>query len=147
MKTKIAFLSLLFAVAIGFVACEKPERVITFEQLPATAQQFVNQHFANCEIAYIIEDPSTLDHSYTVQFLNNYEIEFDGDGEWTEVDCVRDSVPIAIVPAAITAYVTQHFAQQFVVKISYEHRKYEVKLNTSLELVFDRKGNFKYIDD
>ncbi len=147
MKTKIAFLSLLLAMMLGLTSCEKPERVITFEQLPKTSQQFVNQHFPNCEIAYIVENPSTLHHSYTVQFLNNYEIEFDGDGAWTEVDCGFDSVPTAIVPAAITAYVAQHYAKQFIVKIGYEHRKYEVELNTSLDLIFDREGNFKRIDD
>lgn len=146
MKTRLALLSLFLMAFVGFVSCEKPERAITFEQLPQTAQQFVNRHFGDCVISHVIEDPSPFDHSYKVYFSNRYEIEFDGDGQWTEVDCRADSVPTAIVPAAITAYVSQHYAQQFIVKISYEHREYEVELNTSLDLMFDKSGNFKYID-
>lgn len=146
MKTRLAFLSLFLVAFVGLVSCEKQERAITFEQLPKNAQQFVNRHFGDCVISHVIEDPSPFDHSYKVYFSNRYDVEFDENGNWTEVDCRPDSVPTAIIPTAIAEYVGKYYAKQFVVKISYEHREYEVELNTSLELTFDKNGSFKYID-
>ncbi len=131
----------------SLTACEKGDIPIQKNQLPKAAQQFIDQHFATCEISYAMKDSDALDVTYEVVFVNGYKLEFDKKGNWTEVNCKTTAVPDAIVPAKIKTYVSQNFGQQFIVKIDKQRSETEVDLNNGLELVFDSKDNFKRMED
>lgn len=137
-------LILLFCLAaFSMFACETPDTPITKEQLPQTAQSFINQFFSDYQIAYIQKD----NDSYDVKFSNGFEVDFNKKGEWKEVDCQTSEVPSGIVPANIRNYVNTNYNGLFIVQIGKEHSEYDVELNNGLELVFDKDGNFKRIDD
>ncbi len=140
---KILLAAALLAI---FASCERNDQHITYSELPNAAQKFVELYFGDEEISYVTEDPSVIGRSYDVYFTNGYKIEFDRHGEWTEVSCEPDCLPTGIVMNAIQAYVDQHFAANCIVEINHEHSNYEVSLNNDLDLVFNRKGEFKHID-
>ena len=84
---------------------------------------------------------------YEVRLNSGVEMEFYSDGSLETIECKPNAVPDGIVPAAIATYVSTQFPQAFIVKYHIDRREKEVELNTTLELVFDLNGNFKYIDD
>ena len=118
------------------------DRPITFQQLPQKAQQFINTHFSGVEVL-----SATVDDDYEVYLANGTKVEFTMQGEWKEVKCPGAAVPAAIIPAAISKYVKANFPNSTIVKIDKKYSGYEVELNTDLELVFDKNGNFIGIDD
>lgn len=139
---KKIFLVLLSAVAILATSCDR-EVTIPQGQLPAKSQQFLNQYFAGIEISYILEDYN----SYDVKLSNGYEVDFYKNGNWKEVDCKYNAIPVGFAPQTIYDYVTTNFPTNFITKISHDNHGYEVELNNNLELEFDKNGNFKRIDD
>ncbi len=144
---KKMFLMLFVAIVTNLTACAQADMTMAFEQLPTPAQQFIKQHFPNETVATIIKDYDDLTYTYDVKFVSRKDLEFDKNGEWLQVDCQTEAVPIAIIPANIASYVSATFSQNFIVDIEREMWSYNVGLNNDLDLEFDKNGNFKRIDD
>ncbi|MDD6687766.1 PepSY-like domain-containing protein, partial [Sodaliphilus pleomorphus] len=72
------------------------------------------------------------------------KLEFDRNGNWTEIDCKKSRVPVALVPSAIKNYVRKNYSGATIVQIEKARSGYEVQLSTGLELTFNK--NFKVID-
>lgn len=147
MKSKKLYLAIALLLATSLSACEQNDTPITFNELPTISQQFIQRHFGDLDIALVVKDYDDLSFTYDVNFVNLYEVDFDKNGEWIKVDCQRDSVPTAIVPAGIANYVATRFNGQYIVEIERNTRSYDVELNTGVDVVFDKDGNFKRIDD
>jgi hypothetical protein len=75
------------------------------------------------------------------------KIEFDGDGQWNDVECRGGAVPAAIVPQKIADYVAKKYPANKIVEISRDHNDWEVKLNGGLELTFNRDYRLVDVDD
>lgn len=139
---------ILAVLSLGVVTAKADnDRVITKDALPAKAQQFVNAHFASVKISYIKEDRDFFDRNYELVFADGSKIEFGRNGEWVDVDCRYNSVPQAIVPAAIQTYVKSNFPDVKIIEIERKRGNHEVKLSNKLELVFDKNLKIKGIDD
>lgn len=134
---KLLFLVVVLTVAV--VACNRP---LTFEKLPQQAQQFINQNFKDVGFLSAMKD----DGKYEVMLKDGSEIEFSRNGEWKKVDCHMMMVPAAVIPPNIMAYVSAQFPDNFIVKIDKDFNEIEVELNNSIDLKFDKNGNFKYAD-
>ena len=135
----------LFVLLLGLMTLNvfaANDRPVTFQQLPQKAQQFINTHFSGVEFL-----SATVDDDYEVYLANGTKVEFTLQGEWKEVKCPGSAVPAAIIPAAISKYVKANFPNTTIVKIDKKYGGYDVELNTDLELVFDKNGNFIGIDD
>lgn len=144
---KILFIALA-VFSLGVVTAKADnDRVITKDALPAKAQQFVNTYFASVKVSYIKEDRDFFDHNYEVVFADGSKVEFGRKGEWVDVDCRYNSVPQAIVPDAIKAYVKSNFPDAKIIEIERKRGNHEVKLSNKLELVFDKNLKIKGIDD
>ena len=63
------------------------------------------------------------------------------------MDCKRKAVPSGLIPAALTDYVNNNFAGQFIVMIDKEPFGTEIELDNDLELKFDKKDQLINIDD
>ena len=138
---KKVFLLLLSVIALNVYAIT--DRPVTFAQLPEKAQQFVNTHFS--EVGFL--SAKLDDGEYEVMLKDGTKIDFTLQGDWKEVDCRVHAVPAAIVPAAITKYVTSNFPSNIITKIEKSYNGYDIELETDLELKFDKNGNFMYLDD
>jgi len=119
--------------------------VIGIQQLPAAAQQVMTKCFADKEVLTILKERG----EYEVIFNNGEKIEFNKNGEWTEVSCHTNQVPDILIPNQIKMRIMADFANAKIVKIDRSHngKKYEVKLNNGLEVEFDKKFNVKKVDD
>ena len=143
------FIFVMFALLTTGVLTVKADRdyVITINQLPAQAQQFVKNHFSAIKVSYIKEERDFFTRNYEIVFADGSKAEFTRSGEWIEVDCRYSEVPRGVVPAAIIAYVQEHFPDAKIRKIERERGGYDVKLSNKLELFFDKNLKVKNIDD
>ncbi|MBR5849091.1 MAG: PepSY-like domain-containing protein [Bacteroidaceae bacterium] len=146
MKKILVIILAVFSLGVVTAKADN-DRVITKDALPAKAQQFVNAHFASVKISYIKEDRDFFDRNYELVFADGSKIEFGRNGEWVDVDCCYNSVPQAIVPAAIQTYVKSNFPDVKIIEIERKRGNHEVKLSNKLELVFDKNLKIKGIDD
>ncbi|MBR5511434.1 MAG: PepSY-like domain-containing protein [Bacteroidaceae bacterium] len=146
MKKILVIILAVFSLGVVTAKADN-DRVITKDALPAKAQQFVNAHFASVKISYIKEDRDFFDRNYELVFADGSKIEFGRNGEWVDVDCRYNSVPQAIVPAAIQTYVKSNFPDVKIIEIERKRGNHEVKLSNKLELVFDKNLKIKGIDD
>jgi hypothetical protein len=146
MKKILLTLVAIFSVGI-FSAIADNDRVINKSQLPAPAQQFLNEHFAGVDLTYAKEERDIFKHSFEVRLADGTKIEFTSKGEWDEVECRFGEVPAAIVPQAIKEYIDKNYAGAKVLYIEKDRNDYEVKLSNRLELKFDKDFNIYDIDD
>ena len=123
------------------------DRIITKEQLPASAIEFINKNFANNKISFVKEDRELFSKNYEVVFSDGIRLEFTRNGEWKEVDCRNYEVPANIVPTAIAKYVSDNYSGVRILQIDSDRYDYEVRLSNNLELTFDKSFNIIDIDD
>lgn len=128
-------------------ACVADDRIIPVEQLPASAKAFIQKNFPGKTISYAKIDRDGLKTIYEARLDDGTEVDFDKKGNWDKVDCEKKAVPASLVPASIASYVKANFPGTFVETIDKERNGYEVELSNKLDLRFDKKGNFKRIDD
>ena len=147
MKKSIFILALLsFTVAMPKVFADN-DRIISVEQLPAQARNFVATHFGDVKISHVKMDTDFFDRTYDVFFSNGNKVEFDKKGLWKDVDCKFTEVPVNIIPVKIRTYVTNNYPNEKILEIDRDRRDYEVKLNNGLKLKFDLKYNLIDIDN
>ena len=110
--------------------------------LPDKAVQFIEKHFPNDDILQISTEYARQGESYEVKLENGFELTFDKQGHWVEVDGEMQSVPHAIIPGKIADYIHKHYAGERIVSIENEDQHYEVRLSGGQELTFERNGKF-----
>lgn len=85
-----------------------------------------------------------IDKSYDVIFTTGEKIEFDRNGNWTEIDCKRSSVPSKLVPTQINNYVNTNYSGNKILKIEKDRNEYEINLSNGVEIKFNK--DFMVID-
>jgi hypothetical protein len=145
MKTSKTFA--LLAVSLLSFACNAQKTRITMLDLPKPAQNFITENFSNQVISYAVEDKEISNTEYKVVFTGGAEIEFDGKGNWEEIDGHTSALPASVLPKTTAAYIAQHYKNLSVEKLEKERYGYKVEFTNDLELKFDAKGNFMRIDD
>lgn len=144
---KVLSILVLALVAVQFAFAGD---VITRDakQLPLAARNFINQYFTKPQISHIkIETGMLGSKKYEVLLTDRTEIDFDGNGNWIEVDCRKTAVPEALVPASVKEYVRTNFPQEIITKIERERNGVEVELSNDYSLKFNSKGKFVSMDD
>lgn len=142
------FLALLFMAFLTIQATFAGD-VITQDakQFPLVARNFINRHFTRPQISYIKIDSEFLSKKYEVVLSDRTKIEFNGDGEWEEVDGKRNNIPTTIIPAHIKQYVEANYPGVSFTKIERDRGEVEVELTNRLSLTFNKKGQLIDIDD
>jgi hypothetical protein len=128
------------------VICDDDRRV-QYSELPAQAQAFIKQYFATERVQYVELDKGVVADEYKVVFESGKKVEFDGAGNWVEVDCHHDAVPAAIVPKQVASYVATHHRDHTIVELKRERHEWEAKLSNGRELTFDKRGKLVDVDD
>ena len=141
---KLAVLLVALAAVFG-VAKADNDKVIEVSQLPQAAQVFVKKYFSSKKVVIAKEDAGLFVSSYDVIFSDGSKLEFDNDGNWTEVKCTP--VPANLVPKQIQAKVNELYPGVQVTKIERDGNGYELKLSNRQELEFDTKFRLTDIDD
>lgn len=150
--TKLIMSALLVSLPVVTWSCDddddKSDKTeISLDQLPQASATFLTQHFPGATVLRITRDTDREGSEYEVTLTNGFEIEFDGAGEWTDVDApAGQAVPASVVPTAISSYVTTNYPGQNINEISRDSRGYEVELTSGTDLEFDLNGNFIRVD-
>ena len=126
---------------------DRPDRPVSFEQLPAAAQKFIREHFPKLEISLATVDREILDTTYDVIFVNAVHIEFDSRGQWEEIDCTGTILPESVLLPEITSFIKEKYPNTNVRGVERDKHGYEVNLYNRAELYFDLKGRFRGYDD
>ena len=141
----------LFALFIGLAALQTvacaDDKPIALKDLPAAAQQFLQQYFPDVKATYAKVDNDLWGKNYDVLMADGSSVEFDKNGNWTDVSCKASQVPAAVIPQAIRNHVAQQHPDQRIVSIDRDSKDYEVKLSNGVELKFDLKFNLIGFDD
>lgn len=137
---KSLFILLAFVMTMCLPSLADNDRVITFDQLPTTAQTLLKKYFAN-KVPLIV----TVDwDDYKIIYQSGESVEFDKKGNWKQFDCKTSAVPTDLIPEQIKTNVKTTFPAATIIKLDRDRRGYDVKLNNGMELEFDK--NFKLVD-
>ena len=140
----------LSAAMIGFGACSNDDdksKDIEFNSLPQEARNFVNTYYPGETIIRVEHNPSDHNDAYEVYFASGAKAEFDTSGLWTEVDgAPGKAIPADILSARTYDYVLTYYPTEYITDASREVYGYEVGLNRSADLRFDRDGNYIDVD-
>ena len=141
--------TLFFTYCFLFVSftTNAQESFITKKQLPVSAQKLISTHFSDKTIDFIVADKELISTDYSVKFADGSEIDFNSEGNWTEIDCKRNAIPSKLVKPSIANYVNKKFPNTQIEKIEKSVlKRQEIKLSNGLELEFNSKGEFVKID-
>ena len=149
-------IALAFTAVLSFTAlsCSDDDNdktndtIIESAQLPQAARDFIATHFPDVTYTRVEKESRPDDDGsiYDVHLSNGFEIDFDVDGNWTDIDGNKQAIPTAIIPVPITNYVTANYAGTTVNTIEIESYGYDVELSNGIDLVFDVSGGFVRID-
>ena len=125
------------------------DRPLDYESLPAVSKAFVETYFPGDKPVKVTREGSNSRTEYDVTLASGFSVEFDAEGEWTDVD---GPMNIAItndgfIPQPIRDYVAANYTDAGINEISRDRRGYEVDLTNRIELQFDRNGNFVRVDN
>ena len=140
-------MALVCLVTFQVSAYADNDKPVNVTQLPVAAQQMIKKHFAKKTVALAKQETGLFEKSYDVVFNNGEKIEFDRNGNWTEIDCKMSSVPAALVPAKISQYVKATYPGTKILQIEKDDNRYEVKLSNRLEVTFNKHFQVVDIDD
>lgn len=158
MKNKYSIIGhsiLAIALAVSTVSCSKDdstnqgtELVISKDGLPKATLATINTYFggtANIKVASQAYTANIYNSIYNVKLNTSFEIDFDDNGVWTEIESENDTpIPesflIAELPI-IFEYCINEFPDNYVMEIEREKFGYTVELNNGTDLIFDRNQN------
>ena len=121
--------------------------IITFEELPIKAQEFVNTYFSDQSIRFVRMEIDVKKTEYTVRFENGMEIEFNSTGDWEEVESHAECLPTGFLNENILNYLSKNYPNYCTHEISKGRYKIEIELDSGLELIFNKNGEFLRYDD
>ena len=143
MKNLKFIMLLAVMLTLSFNVKADHDQVITFEQLPAVAQTFHKEHFAN-KVPLVV----TMDwDDYTIVYQSGEKVEYNKQGEWKNINCRVSAVPSVLIPEAIKTHIKTTFPGTSIIEIDRGRRGYEVKLNNGLEIEYNSSYQVIDIDD
>lgn len=146
MKKALLILTTFLINAFALHA-EDAHRIITFEELPIKAQEFVTTYFSSQTIRFVRIEIEVTKTDYTVRFENGMEIEFNSNGDWEEVESHSECLPSGFLNEMILNFLNKNHPNFCLNEIARDRHKIEVELANGLEIVFNKNGEFLRYDD
>ena len=146
-------LSLIVAFMVSALAFNSIARevAVDIKSIPAKAQNFITQNFANKKVVSVVKDSEILDTEYKVFFSDMTNIKFSSKGDWKEIDGNKNCIPSSTVPATIANYVSENYAGICITKIEADKElfdfQYKIELANGIDMIFDKNGAFIGFDD
>jgi len=122
------------------------DRPVTFAQLPAAVQNFINVNYPSDKISYATVDDDFIRPDYNVVLVSGVRLQFTNSGALEKIES-RAGVPDSFVPVQIKDYVKMHYPESFIIEYEVGKKRYEIKLSNRLELKFNRNFNLVEVDD
>ncbi len=137
----------IIALLISVPAIAKEEMPIDQSQLPTKAQQFITNYYPQEKVSIATVEKEFLARDYKVILTNGTLLEFDKNGDWTDIECKKiNAVPAAVVPVKVAEYVKARFPSNTIQKIERTNKGTDIELDNGYEMEFNKKGNLVEID-
>ena len=143
----IKFFMLALAFVLMSATYDARETTVSVNKLPKAAQNMIANNFKGKKVTLAKKDVEVNLVNFDVVLNDGTKLEFDSNGEWTEVDCKPSTVPAAIVPSAISKYVKAQYPNARIVQIERDSRGYEIDLSNGMDISFDKQFNVVKTDD
>lgn len=132
---------LLLSVILTAASCDKDEKEIGYNALPAKAQQFIAQYFPMAECTRAVCDRDSGTTEYEAWLSDGTELDFDKQGEWTSVDCKFSALPSDILPEVIATDIAARYPESPAYKVEKQPGGYEIDI-PGWELYYNYQGTF-----
>lgn len=139
----------IFGIAVSFMFMSAPVFAQNgTDELPQRSSDFIDEHFSNERIEEVDVDDSWYNLSdsetYEVRFENGIELDFNSEGEITEIES-EDGQPIprSVLPEKVRDHLDRKAANANVVNWEKDDDGHEIELENGEEYEFDRNGQSK----
>lgn len=140
------FLVIIAMTMASLSIMKADDRPVTFTQLPAAAQAFINTNYPSDKISYATVDDDFIRPDFNVVLVSGVRIKFENNGALEKIESPA-GVPDILIPVQIRDYVKIHYPDSIIREYEIGRRHYEIKLSNRLELKFNRNFNVIEIDD
>lgn len=139
----------IFGLTIAFMFMSAPVFAqIDMNELPQESTEFINEHFSNERVEEIDVDDSWYNISdsetYEVRFENGVELDFNSNGEITEIESKEGTaIPHSVFPQKVREHLEREAPNANVVNWEKDNDGHEVELDDGREFEFDKNGMSK----
>lgn len=141
MKKILLLLTMVLAIGLTSYADGTYSRNVSI--LPEEAKVVLAKNF-QAEVSLIKTDKTLgFVSEYEVILNDGSEITFNKNGIWQTIEMPAGKVvPQIFVLKGISSYIEKNFPNQKIVGVSKQSKGFEVELSNSIEMNFDKNGNF-----
>lgn len=141
----LAFFPILLGVWM-LSSCDD-EKKIDFGDLPSGARSFIENYFPSADILSIVQEKEDGRKEYQVKLSNGTDMEFDEDGEWTNIECYFSPLPTGILPANVITKVEELHPEAYINGVEKELGGYVVEVTDAGGIDWDMRFNaqFEYV--
>lgn len=141
----LAFLPILLGVWM-LSSCDD-EKKIDFGDLPSEARSFIENYFPSADILSIVQEKEDGRKEYQVKLSDGTDMEFDEDGEWTNIECYFIPLPTGILPANVITKVEELHPEAYINGVEKELGGYVVEVTDAGGIDWDMRFNaqFEYV--
>ncbi|WP_437917874.1 PepSY-like domain-containing protein [Sphingobacterium sp. LRF_L2] len=160
-KHVTVFRVLLATIIFGtLLSCSKDDSLdggtngesISESALPEASRTTLNTYFADATVtsASMASSANIYNSIYKVLLSNKFEVDFDKDGLWTEIESEGDiAIPTTFLEGELSeiyVYLNANYESNYVVEIERESNGFTLELNNGIDLVFDKEQHFIGVD-
>lgn len=141
----LAFFPILLGVWM-LSSCDD-EKKIDFGDLPSEARSFIENYFPSADILSIVQEKEDGRKEYQVKLSDGTDMEFDEDGEWTNIECYFIPLPTGILPANVITKVEELHPEAYINGVEKELGGYVVEVTDAGGIDWDMRFNaqFEYV--
>ncbi len=141
----LAFFPILLGVWM-LSSCDD-EKKIDFGDLPSEARSFIENYFPSADVLSIVQEKEDGRKEYQVKLSDGTDMEFDEDGEWTNIECYFSPLPTGILPANVITKVEELHPEAYINGVEKELGGYVVEVTDAGGIDWDMRFNaqFEYV--
>ena len=117
---------------------------ITFDHLPEKAQKIVKKAYPDTKIKRVDMERRASLIQYEVKLAGGIKMQFSKEGNFTECECEKGSVPSVLIPEKIKALIDKEFPGRDIRRLEHDNKLFEVLLDNGYELSFN--SSYRLID-
>ena len=134
---------LFFVSAAAVLSATAAPQKVDFDKLPKNSQEFIQKNFANEKVKSVEMDREASWDKYTVYFNSGNQVSFEGgSGDCSQIIMKSGSVPAAVIPARIKAYIGSKYPGLQIMMMETTTDGYKVGLSDKTSVDFDKDGDF-----
>ena len=132
------FLFILLIIIASFILFDEVfgDWYIPINSLPKNAQLFIKQIYPQAQIWSVEKDGL----KYEVKLSNGASIDFNGKGDWINIDGEYTGIPEHVLPSTILNSLKNQYPDAIIIDIEKEWGNYKIKLNNMMEIYISNTG-------